>query len=163
MHVSVQRLGTILEGLVRARGWRARLERQRALTLWPKVVGPELARRTVPLRVEGDTLVIAVRDDAWATQLGFLRTEILRRLQAQCGPSLRELRFTSAWPPQLRPQASDPSGGQGLADAPDAGQASAACRRPAGQGGVQSGLAAWREAAARRAAAAGGKGDAGCG
>lgn len=47
---------------------------------WDQVVGARVARHVRPLRLEGATLVVAVDQGAWATQIQVLRQDILRRL-----------------------------------------------------------------------------------
>ncbi len=81
-----------------ARGWDERLSQQRAVELWRSVAGAELARHTVALGVQGRTLVVAVRDGAWATQLTFFSTDLLRRLQERGVTGLDAIRFRVGFP-----------------------------------------------------------------
>jgi hypothetical protein len=64
---------------------------------WEEVVGPDLARKTHPLRVRRGVLWVAAPDSSWAYQLQFMRTEILQRLEGALGSSdVREVRFKEA-------------------------------------------------------------------
>jgi hypothetical protein len=53
---------------------------------WEEVVGPALAARTRPVRIEGDHLVLAVDEPAMATHVRFLQAELLARLEELLGP-----------------------------------------------------------------------------
>jgi len=53
---------------------------------WEAVVGTQVAAHTHPLSVRDGTLVLAVDNPAWATQLRFLTDTLLARLAAACGP-----------------------------------------------------------------------------
>jgi len=56
-------------------------------TRWPEVVGPEVAAHSEPRSVRDGTLVIAVDQPAWGTQLRFLGTELLTRVREATGCS----------------------------------------------------------------------------
>ena len=61
-------------------------------TEWPKVVGDTLAAHCRPLSLDGTKLVIAVDEPAWATQIRYLETELLRRLaQVVEGPPVQSI------------------------------------------------------------------------
>ena len=61
-------------------------------TEWPKVVGETLAAHCRPLSLDGTKLVIAVDEPAWATQVRYLETELLRRLaEVVEGPPVRSI------------------------------------------------------------------------
>lgn len=65
-----------------------------AAAAWPEVVGAESARNSQPLRIEGETLIVATRSSAWSEQLSFLAERILESLQADFGlKELQRLRF----------------------------------------------------------------------
>lgn len=52
---------------------------------WPSAVGPELARRTELLAIEGRTLRVRVPDARWRQVLHRMRRDILSRLYAVAG------------------------------------------------------------------------------
>lgn len=52
---------------------------------WEEVVGETVAANSRPVAVRGTTLVIAVTDPAWATQLRFLEADLLARLTEELG------------------------------------------------------------------------------
>jgi predicted nucleic acid-binding Zn ribbon protein len=53
---------------------------------WPELVGENVAANSRPVAMRGSTLVVAVADPAWATQLRFLEGNLVERLQAELGP-----------------------------------------------------------------------------
>jgi predicted nucleic acid-binding Zn ribbon protein len=52
---------------------------------WPEIVGEHLAAHARPHALRERTLVVAVSDPAWATQLRFLEAELLGRIAAATG------------------------------------------------------------------------------
>jgi hypothetical protein len=71
---------------------------------WPRVVGPELARRTEVIALEGDSLRIRVPDAGWRKGLLRMRREILTRLRDLAGDlAPRRLGFTEGFPAGTAP------------------------------------------------------------
>ncbi len=94
-------LSELLGEFLRRPAIRRGLKTGRVLALWPRVVGPELARLTEPVRFSGGTLWVAVKDHLLAHQLTYQRSLLLARYAHRLGPGVvRELRFTVA--PSLR-------------------------------------------------------------
>jgi predicted nucleic acid-binding Zn ribbon protein len=52
---------------------------------WEEAVGPAVAAHTKPLSLRAGTLVVAVDNPAWATQLRLLHGELLARLAGVAG------------------------------------------------------------------------------
>jgi predicted nucleic acid-binding Zn ribbon protein len=52
---------------------------------WAELVGEGVAARAVPRALRGTTLVVAVDDPSWATQLRWLEADLLARIGAQVG------------------------------------------------------------------------------
>ena len=57
---------------------------------WEDTVGPGVAQHARPIALTRGTLVVAVDDPAWATQLRFLGSTILESLQTAVGPGVVE-------------------------------------------------------------------------
>lgn len=53
---------------------------------WPDVVGPELASRVRAVAVRGSELVVKVDDPAWASQISWLESRLLKRIDDLVGP-----------------------------------------------------------------------------
>ena len=61
---------------------------------WADILGAELARKTYPARIKGNTLWINTVDSAWAFQLQFLKHELLESVQVFMDTrEIGELRF----------------------------------------------------------------------
>lgn len=58
---------------------------------WADLVGPSVARHVRPLRLEGGTLLVAVDQPPWATQVRALAPGILERLAEETGERLDRL------------------------------------------------------------------------
>jgi predicted nucleic acid-binding Zn ribbon protein len=54
---------------------------------WEDIVGPQLAHRVRPRSLRQGTLVLAVSDPAWATQLRFLEAELIARIRTTTASS----------------------------------------------------------------------------
>jgi len=54
-------------------------------TEWPKIVGETLAAHSRPVSLDGTSLVIAVDESAWATQVRYLETELIARITEVVG------------------------------------------------------------------------------
>lgn len=78
-------LGAALEAYLRAQGHGSALLLARILAAWPEVAGPEVAAHARPLALREATLVVAVDQPAWATQLGFLAETVLAGLADRLG------------------------------------------------------------------------------
>lgn len=72
------------EGLL---GWRAVHE-------WEQVVGPRVARHTRAVAFRDGVLQIEVEGSAWMQELGYLKTELMRKINRHLGGRLvRNIRF----------------------------------------------------------------------
>jgi hypothetical protein len=71
---------------------------------WPRVVGPELARRTEVVAIEGITLRVRVPDARWQKVLHRMQAELLGRLRAVAGElAPRRLGFVAGSVPDPAP------------------------------------------------------------
>ena len=52
---------------------------------WQEVVGERIASHARPVSLRDGTLLVEVDEPAWATELRYLRTELVSRLQASLG------------------------------------------------------------------------------
>ena len=76
-------------------GIEEKLTRYRFVLHWDEIVGPEIAKRTRPECVRGDSLVVRVSDSAWAQELSFQKHVILSRLSKflERGHVVRDIKF----------------------------------------------------------------------
>jgi len=69
-------------------------QQQQALLLWPKVVGPQVARFAEAVRVERGVLWVETASATVAQELAFLKEHYLQALNAELGENqLVDLRF----------------------------------------------------------------------
>jgi hypothetical protein len=87
-----------LEHLLSAEARRLKLDgslrEASAVTLWPEVVGEQIAAVTQPERVSDGVLHVIARSHIWAFELNFHREQILKGLNARLGRgAIQEIRF----------------------------------------------------------------------
>ncbi len=58
--------------------------------LWPQVVGEELARKTCPLGLDENKLVLGVQGEAWKKELGRIRPLLIGSINRFWGMALVE-------------------------------------------------------------------------
>ena len=84
-------LGRVLDDLGLSRemtGWKA-------VEAWPTLVGLRVARRTRAVAFRDGTLHVEVEGSAWMQELGYLKRELVQRInQGLGGEHVRDVRFT---------------------------------------------------------------------
>src|SRR4030042_6805105 len=65
-------LGDVLESFLSRSGLKRRIQEQKILDLWERVVGQTVAERTEPIRVQNRGLQVKVDSSVWMQQLQFL-------------------------------------------------------------------------------------------
>ncbi len=66
----------------------------RLLLQWDKVVGPRVADRTLPDRLEKGVLWVRVETSSWMHQLSFMKEEIIAKANELCGEEVvKDLHF----------------------------------------------------------------------
>ena len=90
------RVGELLPSILSKLGLEQRFKEQQILSLWPAIVGEELAARTKATRVDRGILYVHVDHGAWMQELHFMEQELLRRLRARApGVKLKRIQFSS--------------------------------------------------------------------
>ena len=80
-----QPLGAVLEKLVKARGWQQPAAEAKVFGAWERVVGPEVAQHSRPVKLEDGELTVEARSTAWATQLRLLAGSLLQQIAREVG------------------------------------------------------------------------------
>jgi predicted nucleic acid-binding Zn ribbon protein len=75
----------VLARLVKARGWQRPAAEATVFGAWERVVGPEIARHSRPVKLNNGELTVEAESTAWATQLRLLAASLLRRIAAEVG------------------------------------------------------------------------------
>jgi len=75
---SPERLAEVLSQFLKRSGMEARIKQSAVVTEWGQLVGPEIAAVTRALSISDDgTLFVAVKNNAWMTELGMMERELL--------------------------------------------------------------------------------------
>jgi len=104
-------LGQALRDAIERSGFARTLEERGCLSLWPQVVGEDVARATLAERFRDGVIYVRVRSSVWACELAFFREGFIREINERLGRELvRDIRFrvgeipTPAPPPDQHPQ-----------------------------------------------------------
>jgi len=81
----VTRAGSVLTDLIDRLEFRERLREHDVWNVWAEVVGPLLASKADPLRIEDGKLFIRVSNSTWMQELQFLKDELRTRLNHRLG------------------------------------------------------------------------------
>jgi predicted nucleic acid-binding Zn ribbon protein len=75
----------VLARLVKARGWQRPAAEATVFGAWERVVGPDVAKHSRPVKLDGGELTVEAESTAWATQLRLLAGSLLQRIAAEVG------------------------------------------------------------------------------
>lgn len=78
-------LDTSLDEVSRRLGMRDARGLGRLFSHWEELVGPAIALHVTPVRLDAESLVVAVDHPAWATQVRQLGEELLDRVSEETG------------------------------------------------------------------------------
>lgn len=80
-----QGIGDVVRSLLGEGGMRRGVSLGRLAASWEQVVGPELARETVPASLDEGGLLVSASSSGWGTQVRFLAEHIRRRANELLG------------------------------------------------------------------------------
>ena len=70
------------------------VNQQKAIIIWPKIVGTKIAENTTAELVDFNILTIKVKNSTWRNELYLKKDIILEKLNKELGPNtIKELRF----------------------------------------------------------------------
>ena len=77
-------------------GLEQRFKEQQILSLWPTVVGDELASRARATKIDRGILYVQVDHGAWLQELHFIEKELIKKLH-DCAPgvNIKKIRFSA--------------------------------------------------------------------
>lgn len=78
-------LGEQLDALLVDRGWNVDVSAGAVMGRWPAIVGPEVAQHCAPVSFEEGVLVVRADSTAWATQLRYMSSSLLGRIESETG------------------------------------------------------------------------------
>jgi len=76
----LERVDTVLTGVLEKHGVKKQVERIGVLELWPDIVGEQLAGVTRVKGLDEDTLFVEVRNSAWLMELSMMKDAFVRRV-----------------------------------------------------------------------------------
>lgn len=62
---------------------------------WPSLVGEMMAKRSLPVRVKKNCLIIAVENQAWGQQFSMMKPVLLQAIADKLGLQYEDIRFVS--------------------------------------------------------------------
>lgn len=77
-----QPVGDLVSSFLARRGLDAKVEAASVVPDWERLIGPQIAAVTEPLRVSDGMLFVAVRTSPWMMELTLMKAELMRRLNA---------------------------------------------------------------------------------
>ena len=80
-----QLFGAVLERIMKQRGWQKPAAEATVFGAWEKVVGPDVAKHSRPVKLDAGVLTVEAESTAWATQLRMLAGNLLKRIAAEVG------------------------------------------------------------------------------
>ena len=83
-----QLFGDLLDRLMKARGWEKPKAEATVFGAWEKVVGPDIAKHSRPVRLDEGVLTVEAESTAWATQLRLLAGSLLKNIAAEVGDNV---------------------------------------------------------------------------
>jgi len=80
---SPERIGSLVENLLRSRGLAEGVERAAVFPEWTELVGPQIGQVATPVGFDRSTLFVEVRSSAWLMELQMMERRILAQLNAR--------------------------------------------------------------------------------
>ena len=110
-------LGDQLDRLLRDRDWRVDVAAGSVMGRWAEIVGPEVAAHAAPVSFEEGVLTVRAESTAWATQLRWLGSTLLERMDRAVGTGVvTDLRVVGPSAPSWKRGPRSVSDGRGPRD-----------------------------------------------
>jgi len=85
---NLQKLGNILQDILKKHNINIDSEEQRLLEIWNKAVGTQISVHTRPEKLKRNTLFVNVSSSVWMQQLHILKSEIIKKINQYLGKEL---------------------------------------------------------------------------
>jgi predicted nucleic acid-binding Zn ribbon protein len=90
----MEAIANVLSRVLRKLGLEGDLEGWRAVEDWPRVVGSRVSHHTRAVGFRDGTLRVEVEGSAWMQELGYLKRDLISRINQHLGSELvRDVRF----------------------------------------------------------------------
>jgi len=87
-HASPQKLGNILQDILKKHNISIDSEEQRLLEIWNRAVGLQISAHTRPEKLKRNTLFVKVSSSVWMHQLHILKSDIIEKINTLLGKEL---------------------------------------------------------------------------
>ena len=87
-HANLQKLGNILQGILKKQNITIDSEEQRLLVIWNSAVGLQISAHTRPEKLKRNTLFVKVSSSVWMHQLHILKSDIIEKINTLLGKEL---------------------------------------------------------------------------
>jgi predicted nucleic acid-binding Zn ribbon protein len=77
--------GSLVERLVKTRGWQRSKAEATVFANWPRAVGEDIAAHCRPVKLENGELTVEAESTAWATQLRLLAGRLIAGIAKEVG------------------------------------------------------------------------------
>ncbi len=96
-------IGDQFEQLLGERGWQVDIAAGSVMGRWPSIVGPGVAGHSQPVGFQDGILTVRAESTAWATQLRYMASQLIQRIEAEIGPgTITELKIVGPTAPSWR-------------------------------------------------------------
>ena len=90
----MEKLGIAIKDFLINTGLENGVKQQKAVIIWPKIVGTKISENTTAELVDFNVLTIKVKNSTWRNELYLKKDIILEKLNKELGPNtIKELRF----------------------------------------------------------------------
>jgi len=87
-HASPQKLGNILQDILKKHNISIDSEEQRLIEIWDRAVGLQISAHTRPEKLKRNTLFVKVSSSVWMHQLHILKNDIMEKINTLLGKEL---------------------------------------------------------------------------
>lgn len=84
----LKRLGDFLPNTLQRMGIASQIAQHKAVLLWKSAVGKDIAKQTNASHIENGVLFVSVKNSVWMTELTFLKTQIITKLNEIIGQNV---------------------------------------------------------------------------
>ena len=90
----MQHIGGALKKLIKTAGLEKGIAQQKALEIWPEIVGKTVSKNTEPISIEHGILSIKTTTPVWRQELQFQKKQIIEKLNKKLNKTLiKDIRF----------------------------------------------------------------------
>ena len=82
-----------LQDFFQKKGWNSKLQEYKIWSQWEDLVGEKLAQRCQPLKLSYQTLTVSVANSTWLTQLQFMKSNLMDKVQKELRVQLKDIYF----------------------------------------------------------------------